>query len=103
MLTNREKQVLFAIEQYRLKNGYAPTYTELGNIVGLRSRSAVHKYVQRLLKKGCLRQHPNGLHRTLSLTLEGRFAISNLKTLPKVDPREEQAGLNPRKRRVSPC
>lgn len=25
------------------------------------------------------------------------------KTLPKVDPREEQAGLNPRKRRVSPC
>lgn len=52
MLTNREKEVLEATINYIEENGYVPSIKEIGNLVGLKSKSSVHGHLKSLEKKG---------------------------------------------------
>lgn len=54
MLTRLEEKVLQYITHYIAQNGHAPTLTEIGSAVGVRSKGTVHRYVEALIDKGHL-------------------------------------------------
>ena len=53
-LTERQKKVLKAIEEFILEHGYSPTIRQLGEILKIVNPSAVFKHTQSLEKKGYL-------------------------------------------------
>ena len=63
-MTKREKEVYDFILSYWKENRYAPTFQEIGEGVGLKSFSSVHRYVNALTEKGML-FHPEGKMRAL--------------------------------------
>ena len=57
-LTLKEQAVLQFIKDQIRKNGYPPSVREIGEAVGLRSSSSVHKYLVQLEHKGYIRKDP---------------------------------------------
>jgi repressor LexA len=53
-LTERQKKVLEAIEEFILAQGYSPTIRQLGELLNIANPSAVFKHTQSLEKKGYL-------------------------------------------------
>lgn len=53
-LTARQQFVLNVIERAIEQNGYAPTYREIGDAVGIRSTNGVHDHLTALERKGYL-------------------------------------------------
>lgn len=58
-LTERQRQVLSAIEWHIKEKGYPPTVKELADTLGICSVSAVYAHLQRLKKKGYITSEPN--------------------------------------------
>lgn len=54
-LTKRQKQILDYITNFTKKNGYAPSYREIGDHFGLASPATIHGHIQALQKKGYLK------------------------------------------------
>ncbi|MCJ7679099.1 MAG: repressor LexA, partial [Candidatus Aminicenantes bacterium] len=55
-LTERQREILAAIEDYILQHGYAPTIRQLGGLVDIDNPSAVFKHVISLEKKGYIQR-----------------------------------------------
>ncbi|MFH2063239.1 MAG: transcriptional repressor LexA [bacterium] len=53
-LTKKQHQVLEFVSGYIRENGYAPSYREIGEALGLSSTATVHEHVKNLEQKGCL-------------------------------------------------
>lgn len=51
-LTIREQQILEFVKEYAEKNGYQPTFREIGRGVKLKSTSSISYYVQKLEDAG---------------------------------------------------
>jgi repressor LexA len=47
-----EDRIYEYIKEYMLKYGYCPSIEEIGEAVGLKSKSSVHIYMDRLESKG---------------------------------------------------
>ena len=58
-LTRRQKQVLDFLTGFINKNGYSPSFEEIGKGMKLTSLATVHKHVQTLEKKGFIRRGYN--------------------------------------------
>ncbi|MFD0852327.1 hypothetical protein ACFQ07_08840, partial [Actinomadura adrarensis] len=58
-LTLRQREVLAVIRESVERRGYAPSYREIGDAVGLASTSSVSYQVAALVRKGLLRQAPS--------------------------------------------
>jgi len=56
--TTEDQRTREAIWDYHRIYGMAPTLDDLGKALGLRSRSAVHRRVERLVKLGWVRRKP---------------------------------------------
>ncbi len=54
MLTRRQLQIWEVIQQWYHQHGYTPTLDEIGQTVGINTRSTVHQHVQALIKHGYL-------------------------------------------------
>ena len=54
MLTGPEEKILQFITQHITQNGHAPTLTEIGNALDIKSKGTLHRYVDSLIKKGHL-------------------------------------------------
>ena len=54
-ITQRQREVLRAIEKLETQHGRGPTYAELAQELHLRSRSSIFPTIQRLKKHGLLR------------------------------------------------
>lgn len=65
-LTDCQRRVLDAIEQYVDAHGYAPSLREIGHRSGLRSPSSVQHHVRALEEHGCIRRR-HGCPRTIEL------------------------------------
>ena len=65
-LTKRQKDVLDFIKAFVEENGYAPTYQEIADNSGMKSRSEAYARVQALIKKGHV-VNKIGSHRSLTL------------------------------------
>ncbi|SIS61047.1 LexA family protein [Salimicrobium flavidum] len=51
-LTRRQEDVTNYIEEHRATHGYSPTIREIGEGLGIKSSSTVHRHVQKLIDKG---------------------------------------------------
>jgi len=58
-LTRRQKQVLDYLVRFINRNGYSPSFEEIGEGLGLSSLATVHKHMQTLEKKGFIRRGYN--------------------------------------------
>jgi len=63
-LTNREYAIYSAIKSYIAQRGYPPSVREIGQLVGLKSPSTVHRYLVNIKNQGLIAFEPNQL-RTL--------------------------------------
>jgi repressor LexA len=58
-ITRRQRQVYDFISAFVQRNGYSPSFEEIGNGLGLSSLATVHKHITNLEKKGLLRRDYN--------------------------------------------
>lgn len=59
MSNNMEAKVLDAIEDYINQNGFSPSIREIGDKVGLKSSSTVHRYLKLLEDRGSIERLEN--------------------------------------------
>lgn len=64
-LTAGQEVVLDAIRTLTQANGYPPSVREIGEAVGMRSSSSVHRCIDALKQKGVLKPTTPGSNRTL--------------------------------------
>jgi repressor LexA len=57
-MTRRQKQALDFIKSFWAANGYAPSYDEIKDHLGLSSKSNVHALVLRLAKRELISMRP---------------------------------------------
>lgn len=57
-LTEKQRELLDYINSYSQDRGYAPTYQEMADHLGLRSKSGVHRLVHGLRERGHIRMPP---------------------------------------------
>lgn len=70
MLTKREKEILKAINSYVNANGISPTVRNIYDLVGLRSSSTVHAYLNRLEIEGFITKM-DIIPRSIKITKKG--------------------------------
>ncbi len=58
-LTKRQKQVLDYLVSFHDRNGYSPSFEEIGKALHLNSLATVHKHISTLEKKGFIRRGYN--------------------------------------------
>jgi repressor LexA len=58
-LTKRQKQIYDYIADFVQRNGYSPSFEEIGGGMGLSSLATVHKHISNLEKKGLLKRGYN--------------------------------------------
>ncbi len=58
-LTKRQRQVYDFISEFVQRNGYSPSFEEIGDGMGLSSLATVHKHISNLETKGLLRRDYN--------------------------------------------
>ena len=58
-MTRRQRDLLTFITQYFFEHGYAPSFQEMADNVGLRSKSGIHRLVHALHERGKIRCLPN--------------------------------------------
>ncbi|RMH63974.1 MAG: transcriptional repressor LexA [Calditrichaeota bacterium] len=65
-LTDRQKEILTLIADYMSEKGYAPTYQELADHLNIKSKYAILKHIDSLVKKGYLEKDSSA--RTIRIT-----------------------------------
>jgi repressor LexA len=58
-LTKRQRQIYDFIADFVSRNGYSPSFEEIGDGMGLSSLATVHKHISNLEKKGLLKRDYN--------------------------------------------
>ena len=58
-ITKRQRQVYDFLNNFVQRNGYSPSFEEIGDGLGLSSLATVHKHVSNLEKKGLLKRDYN--------------------------------------------
>ncbi|HCC22479.1 repressor LexA [Candidatus Uhrbacteria bacterium RIFOXYC2_FULL_47_19] len=75
-LTKKQHQILEYVTGYIRGNGYAPSYRDIGEALGLSSTATVHEHIKNLKEKGCL-SSGNGEARALEVDPElSRIAVA---------------------------
>ena len=87
-LTKRQRQVYDFLAEFVQKNGYSPSFEEIGAGMGLSSLATVHKHVTNLEKKGLLKRDYNRSRSIDVLPPRGHLkkamALAAANTLPLV-------------------
>ncbi len=89
VLTDKQKKVLEAIENYFLAYGYSPTIRQLGKLLDMTNPSAVFKHIVSLEKKGYLKREKGGVSLTsISTSAEEQVTVPLVGLVPAGLPRE---------------
>ncbi|HEX2331187.1 MAG TPA: transcriptional repressor LexA [Candidatus Angelobacter sp.] len=72
-ITKRQREVYDYIHDFVVKNGYSPSFEEIGQGLGLSSLATVHKHVTNLEKKGLLKRDYNRSRSIDVLPIRGLF------------------------------
>lgn len=59
MLTKRQLECYNTIKDYKDRNGIAPSYEEISDMMGLNSKSRVYKLITALEERGAIHRFPN--------------------------------------------
>jgi repressor LexA len=76
-MTPKQKLVLDFIELYIKMKGYAPSYINIAQGIGLRSKSNIHRLIHELRKEGHLEVRPH-LVRSIKLSSKSVDEIAKL-------------------------
>lgn len=87
-LTERQKKVLKAIEEFVLEHGYSPTIRQLGEILNIANPSAVFKHILSLEKKGYLERVKGEVKLRTSARLEKQIRVPLVGLVPAGQPKE---------------
>ena len=72
-LTNHQRTVLSYIKEFQAKRGYSPSLADLAVAFGVRSKNAIAKVVNVLVREGFLEKDPKGRIKILALDeVEGK-------------------------------
>jgi repressor LexA len=69
--TKRQADALTFITGFIASHGYSPSYTEIGDALGIKGRGRIHELVAALEERGLVRKLP---HRARSIAIVGRRA-----------------------------
>jgi repressor LexA len=72
-ITKRQRQVYDFLQEFMQKNGYSPSFEEIGEGLGLSSLATVHKHITNLEKKGLLKREYNRSRSIDVLPVRGLF------------------------------
>src|SRR5258708_13022909 len=72
-ITKRQRQVYDFLHNFVQRNGYSPSFEEIGNGLGLSSLATVHKHITNLEKKGLLKRDYNRSRSIDVLPVRGLF------------------------------
>src|SRR6266436_8160078 len=75
-ITRRQRQVYDFISEFVQRNGYSPSFEEIGEGMGLSSLATVHKHISNLEKKGLLTRDYNRSRSIDLLPPKGRLKQS---------------------------
>jgi len=70
MPTEKKKQILKVIYQYIEANSISPTIRNIGDLVGIRSKSTVHAYIKNLEHEGLITKKES-IPRSIVITEKG--------------------------------
>lgn len=59
MLTQKQKDLLISIHESVQENGVAPSFDEMKDALGLKSKSGIHRLISGLVERGYLERLPN--------------------------------------------
>ena len=84
-LTQRKKDIYLYLQQCIATKGYPPSVREIGEAVGLRSSSTVHRYLAELENDGFIIKDPSKPRAiTLVSSDDNTAKLENIKTIPLV-------------------
>jgi len=72
-ITKRQRQVYDFLYEFIQRNGYSPSFEEIGDGMGLSSLATVHKHISNLEKKGLLKRDYNRSRSIDVLPIRGMF------------------------------
>jgi repressor LexA len=72
-ITKRQRQVYDFLQEFIQRNGYSPSFEEIGDGLGLSSLATVHKHISNLEKKGLLKRDYNRSRSIDVLPIRGMF------------------------------
>src|SRR5216684_2847062 len=72
-ITKRQRQVYDFLQEFIQRNGYSPSFEEIGDGLGLSSLATVHKHISNLEKKGLLKRDYNRSRSIDVLPIRGLF------------------------------
>ena len=55
-MTRRQSQLYFFIRKFNNENSYSPSYQEMADGIGLKSKSGIHRLIEGLTKQQKLRR-----------------------------------------------
>lgn len=58
MLTPKMLKLYKLAKEYRIRNGYAPSYEEMADMMGLKSKSGIHKLITGMEQRGAIQRIP---------------------------------------------
>src|SRR3954470_19483050 len=92
-ITKRQRQVYDFLQDFIQRNGYSPSFEEIGDGLGLSSLATVHKHITNLEKKGLLRRDYNRSRSIDVLPPKGRLkqALAAAASVAAASPRPAAA------------
>src|SRR5438445_10172249 len=72
-ITKRQRQVYDFLQEFIQRNGYSPSFEEIGDGLGLISLATVHKHISNLEEKGLLKRDYNRSRSIDVLPIRGIF------------------------------
>lgn len=82
ILTPRQKQVLEFIKLYWKDNGYAPSYDNIKDGLGAKSKSSIAALIDRLERKGYITRIPQ-IARSIRVTEDGKAVTQEVAQSPE--------------------
>src|SRR6478609_924447 len=96
-ITKRQRQVYDFLQEFIQRNGYSPSFEEIGDGLGLSSLATVHKHISNLEKKGLLKRDYNRSRSIDVLPVRGMLSGRRPETL-----RSHSWGASPPGSRLRP-
>ena len=87
-MTNKAKKLFDFIQSYIQKNGIAPSFDEMKNFMGLKSKSSIFQYLDYLEENKYI-DRDKLKSRSIKLKNDGPKLTAGLKTAPEISPTEK--------------
>ena len=76
MLTGRQQQLLLFVNAHLKRNGVAPSFEEMKEFLGLRSKSGIHRLIKALEERGFIRRLPHRARALEVIKLPNESSVS---------------------------